>query len=288
MKLTQMMRGFVFGVATLGVAGFAAAQEEDPPVGEAVEMTVIGTGDEGGPMIFSTTESFGNGESRSGLRILSGGPGVMAFSDSGGGDFMMSAAAPDPWGMLSNPSVQKDLELVGDQLKKVQDLQADFAQQMKDQIGDISQGGLNQDRLKDLPALMKQLRDRQREQMESMLLPHQIARLQQVALQTHMKQAGTAAALASDKVAEELGITSEQIERLKKRSQEINEKLAKDMAELKEKAKDELIKELTLDQQAKLKELVGDTYEPQTNDWNDRFQNIRRPRPRIRTQPDGN
>ena len=40
-----------------------------------------------------------------------------------------------------------------------------------DQIGDISKGGLNKDRLKDIPALMKQLRDQQREKMEGMLLP---------------------------------------------------------------------------------------------------------------------
>ena len=283
MKLKQWTRGFVFGISALCVAGLTIAQEEETPVqatGETVEMTVIGAGEEGAPMIFSTTESFSNGESRSGLRIMSGGPGMMTFSGGGDGDFVMPA--PDPWNMLSNPSVQKDLELVGDQLKQVQDLQADFAQQMKDQIGDISKGGLNKDRLKDLPELMKKLRDRQREQMEGMLLPHQIARLQQVAFQTHMKQAGTAGALASDKVAEELGITNEQIERLKKRSKEINEKLVKDMDALKEKAKEELLKELSLDQQAKLKEMMGDKYEPQSKDWEERFKRTRRPR--IRSQ----
>jgi protein-disulfide isomerase-like protein with CxxC motif len=129
---------------------------------------------------------------------------------------------------------------------------------------------------------MKKLRDRQREQMEGMLLPHQIARLQQVALQTHMKQAGTAGALASDKVAEELGLTNEQIERLKKRSKEINEKLAKEMEALKEKAKNELLKELSLDQQNKLKEMTGDKYEPQSKDWEDRFKDMRRPRVRTK------
>jgi hypothetical protein len=284
MKLKQWTRGIVFGISALCAVGLTIAQDEDQDVqtsGEAVEMTVIGAGDDGGPMIFSTTESFSNGESRSGLRIMSGGPGMMTFAGSAGGDFVMPA--PDPWGMLSNPSVQKDLELVGDQLKHVQDLQADFAQQMKDQIGDISKGGLNKDRLKDLPELMKKLRDQQREQMEGMLLPHQIARLQQVALQTHMKQSGTAGALASDKVAEELGITNEQIDRLKKRSKEINEKLSKDMEALKEKAKDELLKELSLDQQGKLKDMMGDKYEPQSKDWEERFKRARR-RPRTRTQ----
>lgn len=284
MILKQLTRGFALGLTTLCFTGWTVGQDEDPveAVGEAVEMTVIGAGEEGAPMIFSTTESFGNGESRTGMRIMSGGPGLMTFSNSATGDFVMPA--PDPWNMLSNPSVQKDLELVGDQLKKVQDLQSDFAAQMKAQIGDLNKGGLSTDRLKDLPILMKQLREQQREQMEGMLLPHQIERLKQVALQTHMKQSGTAGALASKKVAEALGMTEEQIERLKEKSKEINEQLAQDMEELKEKAKDELLNELTSDQKSKLKELTGDKYEPQTKDWEDRFKNLRRPRRRIQKE----
>lgn len=283
MKLKQLQRVVAFGISAFFAAGLTIAQDEDVDVaGETVEMTVIGAGDEGGPMIFSTTESIGNGETRSGMRIFSGGPGGMTFMNSAGGDFTMPA--PDPWSMLSNPSVQKDLELVGDQLKQVQDLQAEFSQQMKDQIGDISKGGLNKDRLKDLPALMAKLKSQQREQMESMLLPHQIQRLQQVALQTHMKQAGTAGVLASDKVAEELGLTNDQIERLKKRNKEINAKLQEDMAKLKEKAKEELLKELSLDQRTKLKEMTGDKYEPQSKDWEDRFKRFRRPRDRSSRQ----
>eukprot|EP01045_Picozoa_sp_COSAG04_P040225 COSAG04_NODE_11655_length_696_cov_1.120603_2_plen_72_part_01 len=41
------------------------AQDEEPgaelSTGQQVEMTVIGSGDIGGPMIFSTSESFGGG-----------------------------------------------------------------------------------------------------------------------------------------------------------------------------------------------------------------------------------
>jgi transcriptional regulator with XRE-family HTH domain len=190
--------------------------------------------------------------------------------------------APDPFSMLGNPSVQKDLELVGDQLKEVQDMQAAFAQEMKDQIGDLSKGGISKDRFKDLPALMAKLKAQQREKMESMLLPHQIDRLRQVALQTHMKQAGTAGALASEQVAEALGISEEQIEKMKTRSKEINAKLAKDMEELKEKAKEELLGELTADQRKKLKEMTGDKYEPQNKDWQESIDRMRPRRKRVR------
>jgi hypothetical protein len=232
-------------------------------------------------MIFATSESVGPDGVRSGLRIMSAGPGSMNLVGGLGGDFVMPA--PDPWSMLNNPSVQKDLELVGDQLKQVQDLQSEFAQQMKEQIGDIKQGGLSPDRFKGLPELMKKLREQQRERMQSVLLPHQIDRLKQVAFQTHLKQAGAEGALSNEKVKEELGITDEQIERLKKRSKEIKAKLVEDMEKLKEKAQQELLMELTADQRAKIKEMTGDKFEPQTKDWAESIQ--QRTRRSQRTAP---
>ncbi len=288
MRISNLTRFFVAGLSILCLTGFATAQDVDQDEvrtgGESIEMTVIG-GDElgGAPMIFSTVESF-DGETTSGMRIMSGGAGGMTFLSGMGGDFVMPA--PDPWSMLNNPSVQKDLELVGDQLASVQELQSKFAQEMKEQIGDISKGGLSKDRLQELPALMEKIRAEQREKMEGMLLPHQVARLQQVALQTHLKQAGTAGALASEKVAEALGISKEQIERLKARSKEINEQLAKDTEALKEKAKEELLQELTPDQRNKLKEMTGDKYEPQTKDWQDSLKTMRRPRRRVQRDND--
>ncbi len=286
MKQKFVKRIFASSLTLFLMSGLATAQDEDvQSSGESVEMTVIGGDGLGGaPMIFTTSESFDGGESRTGMRIMSGSPGGFSFMSGMGSDFTMPA--PDPFGMLGNPSVQKDLELVGDQLKEVQDMQATFAQQMKDQLGDITKGGLSKDRLKELPALMEKLKAQQREKMESMLLPHQVERLKQVAFQTHMKQAGTAGALASKKVAEALGISEEQIKKMKKRSKEINERLAKDMAELKEKAKDELLNELTPDQRKKLTGLTGDKFVPQDNDWKESIERMRPKRRRARRNDD--
>ncbi|MCP4478572.1 MAG: DUF1682 domain-containing protein [Planctomycetaceae bacterium] len=257
------------------------AQDEEPgaesSIGQQVEMTVIGSGDIGGPMIFSTSESFGTGGATMRMGFSDGGPGMNMF---GGGDFAMPA--PDPFSMLSNPSVQKDLELVGDQLKQVQDLQAEFAEQMQEQLGSLTSGGFSAEQMKGIPALIAKIKEKQKDQLKGLLLPHQLERLKQVALQTHMKQAGTAGALASDQVANALGITSEQIEKLKSRSKEINKKLQEDIESLKNKAQQELLGELTADQQKKLKELTGDKYEPQNKDWEEAFNEPRMKRRRLK------
>lgn len=279
--MKRMTRQFALGLALFGLAGMAVAQDENQEpqtTGEAVEMTVI-AGDEtgGAPMVFATRSSFGEGGESSGMRIMSGGPGSgMTFIDSAGGAF--GGGAPDPWSMLSNPSVQKDLELVGDQLKQVEDMQSDFARQMKEQIGDLSKGGFSPDRFKGLGEMIKQLKAEQQEKLEGLLLPHQISRLKQVALQTHMKNAGAAGALGSSQLAEELGITEEQQERLKEKAKEINKKLVEDTAKLKADAREELLKELTPDQRSKLKEMMGDKYEPQSKDWKESMERFRRPR----------
>ena len=124
--MKHLTRGIALGISTFCLTGLMLAQEEEVQTGEAVEMTVIAGDETGGvPMIFTTSESVGPDGVRSGLKFGVS-PGSMSFVGGLGGDFVMPA--PDPWSMLSNPSVQKDLELVGDQLKQVQELQSQFAQ----------------------------------------------------------------------------------------------------------------------------------------------------------------
>jgi len=262
------------GIATICLLAPVSAQQVEQEVQESgevqTEMTVLAGDGFAAPMVFSTTESIdGNGVS-SGVRIMAGTPGMgMGFiGDAIGG----SMPAPDPFSLIGNPSVQKDLELVGEQLKKIQDLQSNFGKQIKDQIGDLSKGGLGPDRFKGIGEVVERLRQEQQSQMEKLLLPHQLERLKQVALQTHMQQSGTSNALASSAVAEALKISGEQKEKLHSRAKELNAQLAKDIAELKEKAKENLIKEvLTPEQQSELKKMMGDKYQPQNKDWEERF-----------------
>lgn len=254
----------------------ARAQEEveEGPVVQS-QMTVIAADDGSGtPMVFSTTN-------------LGGGP---AFAFGGelnmvGGDFVMPA--PDPWSMINNPSVQKDLELVGDQLKRVQEMQKEHSEEMRRQIGDLKKGGsIDLDNMKKMREVIESLQARQKEELQQLLLPHQIQRLRQVALQTHMRQAGTAGALSNAEVAEELGISEAQIKQLKEKAKELREQLEKDVKALQEKMKESLIAELTPEQQAKLKEMIGDKYEPNQDDWRERFQ--RAPGRIRRNGPDDN
>lgn len=249
--------------STLGIIVSDAFGQEDEPVQTQIEMAVIDSDDGTGPMVFSSV----NGAS------IQFAPGGML-----GGDFAMPA--PDPFSMISNPSVQKDLELVGDQLEKIQKLQKEHSQKMRDQLG-IGQGGsLN---LQDIEAFKKsveEMKSQQQAELKKLLLPQQIDRLKQIAFQTHMKQAGAANALANKKIKEALGLTDEKIKELKEKSKELNKKLAEDIEELKAKMKEELLGELTSEQREKIKSLTGEKYQPQKEDWQERFRSIRSRGPR--------
>lgn len=272
-----------------GCCGFTSisfAQEEpvEPPAssGQQVEMAVI-AGDElgGAPMIFSSvTDSSGDGAPQ--IQFMTGMPGG-AGSFSIGGPEMISLGL-DSFSMLSDPSVQKDLELVGDQLTQLQDLQKSFGAKMKEQMGDISKGKFDPERMKGLGELAKRLKEEQHSQMTGLLLPHQVDRLKQISVQRHMEMAGTAGALASDKLAEELGITDEQKERLKKRSQEITTEMQAKMEKVKDEAKEQLLQELTADQRAKLKALTGEKFNSNPQDWSEKFQGLRRSRTETKTR----
>ena len=174
--------------------------------------------------------------------------------------------------MLNNPSVQKDLQLVDDQLQQIEDINAEFSKKIKDQIGDLKDedGNFSFSNPMELSELIQDLRQQQQDQIDQILLPNQQRRLKQVARQMKMKRTGTAKSLTGQ-LAEELGISSEQQARIEKRSKELQEEINQKLAELKAKAKEELMCELSQDQRRKLEELLGDEFIVKDEDNKNRF-----------------
>ena len=250
----------------------SAQEEGDEGVVESVEMTVLASDDGSPPVIFQST----------------GGSAPMMFSSSlaglpagVNGDFVMPA--PDPWSMINNPSVQKDLELVGDQLDKVRDLQKRQGEEMKEQLGMMQKGGsFDLGNVEEFKSNMQRMREQHQSELQKLLLPHQVDRLHQIALQTHMRSAGTAGALSNSKVAEALDLSDDQVKQLKDKSKQLNEDLQKKIEQLKQEMKKELLGVLNAEQREKLQEMTGEDYKPNSEDWKERFRQRVRQRPNSR------
>ena len=73
--------------------------------------------------------------------------------------------------------------------------------------------------------------------------------------------------LLGDQTAQELGLTDEQKEKLRAKSEQLEEEIRKKLAELRTQAQNELLKVLTPAQQAKWKDMVGEPFEFQREEF---------------------
>ncbi len=249
------------------MTGWAAAQQD-------VQQDTEVIAEPGGAIVVQSQTLGDGGESQTEMRVM-----ALDVSEMGDGAFFMSSdsamAVPlpmafggDPFSMLNNPSVQKDLELVDDQVQRIRDINAEFSKQISEQMKSFQGdgGSLDLSRARELGDMIRQLKEQQKSELDNILLPHQQDRLKQVSLQMQMQAMGAARALSS-KLAEELGISDEQKERLKKRQQELDNELQEKIKAWRDQARKELLKELTPEQRRKLEEMLGATFEMKQEDF---------------------
>jgi hypothetical protein len=184
-----------------------------------------------------------------------GGPGGFMQGPGGMGLGGMMGPGGVSLMLLSRPDVQEELDLLPSQIEELptmQSIMGDF----RGQFADVPQ----EERMERMREVMESAQKRIQEQTDNVLLPHQSDRLKQLAVQWQMRSGG---GLASREVAEQLGISDQQRDQLREKARLLEQELRKKM-------QDELIKELTPQQQAKVKELVGEPFEFQQEE-------IRRP-----------
>ena len=269
----------LFTILTAGVVLFAgnlllAQEETEQPQAQSIEVMAVQVADDqegsegfGEAVIIEATEDFGDGNARS-MRVMSS-PRSAFVTDNG---MFFCGGGADTFSMLSDPSVRKELELVDEQMDRIREVNKDFGQKIRDSLGDLSKDGFDPAHADRLKETIGEIQRQKQEEIDKLLLPHQLDRLKQVALQMQMKSRGTAGALSSDKVAEALGLTDEQIDKLKARSKELKKEIAEKTKKLKGDAKNELIGMLSSEQQQKLKEMMGDEFTSNKDDWQNALQ----------------
>jgi hypothetical protein len=236
----------------------AIAQEEnsdaEPSTVENAAMNIVVASDDesgGPPVVISAMSSSVNGAPA----VFSvGGPGASLLSL--GEDF----GPMDPLGMIHNPDVQKEIELDAEQLDAFKEANAEFQKKMQAQTLDLRNGKIDREKMKAMSASIKALQDEQTSRIKKILVPHQLERLEQISTQQYMDSAGTAAALANKKLAEQLGLSKEQLERIKQRSEEVSKELTEKIEQLKQEGREKILSELTSEQREKITQLTGKKY----------------------------
>ena len=173
---------------------------------------------------------------------------------------------------LFNPRIQNELELVDEQkaqlkesLESVKKLKNQFGKELQEYRKTASQEQLATRRAELLGQFEKEKRTAE-QAIFAMLLPHQKRRLGQVTAQMMLAAASEKNSLGvlAPEMIKWLEIDERQANRLRERAREVRKKLAEDIARLTEKAKQDLLKELSPRQRKKYKELIGDPIKKQS------------------------
>jgi Spy/CpxP family protein refolding chaperone len=177
-------------------------------------------------------------------------------ADSGGGTLML----------LLRPDVRGELELLDHQVEELTKLREDLMNQMREMMAP-DQNLSWQDRMQRMREMGEKVRADADEKLKKILLPHQVRRLDQLNAQNQLRmRGGLMRSLMADPLAEDLALTDAQKEALRAKAEKLNAELQQKIAELRNKAQEELLKELTPQQQAKIKERFGEPFEFQRDD----------------------
>ena len=192
---------------------------------------------------------------------------VMAQPGRGGGGSIFGQVTQ--LSLLGQEAVQKELELVEDQLEFINDIRDRQREGMRELFmgaRDRFQGMSDDERRKAFEDIQKKMQESNKElEAEALeeLLPHQTARLKQLLAQAQTRRnGGPTSGRLSEGLIEELGLTDKQVEELKAKAEEVSAKLKEKVAKLQAQAQEEIFSSvLSKDQHAKYKELMGDSFE---------------------------
>ena len=184
------------------------------------------------------------------------------------------------FGLLSDTKVRDELEMVDDQFDQLQSLNEELQKRAAEQIRglDFSNGSwLDQ---------VRAIREQTKTDLDGLLLPHQRERLQQIQMRSLLRRRSLVDIITSDPVKTNLEITDDQSTELKKAEKEIEEQLEKDIARLREKARDRLLSKLNGKQKSEVETMLGEAFEFQ-NDDDGRRKNERRSKGKGNTKGGG-
>ncbi len=166
---------------------------------------------------------------------------------------------------LWGPQMEKELDIVDSQREALAKVRTEAMTKMRT-LYDMSIPD-QQERMKKYNEAAKALGEETEKKVLDILLPHQVKRIKQIALQMQLQSAGYgySSAFQNDQLAEELKITDEQkaelIEKQKEVAKENQEKTQAFYKQLQEESREKVLSVLTPAQRKKLEEMTGEKFQ---------------------------
>ena len=170
--------------------------------------------------------------------------------------------------LLGNEKIQKELELVDDQVEEIKELGDEMRTSMREMFSGLREtmsGASDQERREMWGEMQEEMKTRYEElkpKIESVLLPTQVQRLAEIKMQATLRRSGgLTSERGSQVLKDQLDITDDQMEAMKEKAVEVRESLAVKMAKLRKQAEMEILSVLDTEQREKYKEMMGESYD---------------------------
>lgn len=169
--------------------------------------------------------------------------------------------------MLQEDSVCRELEISDDQLGKLRDIQESVREEMQSHYQGFNFADLRnlsdderRARFEEIGKKNEEITAKAHKEVDQVLLPNQRARLKQLVVQQQIRFQGVPGALSAGKLADTLNVTAEQKEKLAEKAREVQVKLQEAIEKARQDAQDEILRVLSPEQQAQLKEMMGTAF----------------------------
>jgi hypothetical protein len=159
-------------------------------------------------------------------------------------------------GLLSNPRIREDIEMVDDQYQDLRNRHSEIQRRLAAQLRSIDFSNS-----KNVVGQIQEIRDEAEKDLNAVLLPHQVKRLRQIRMQSFLRRRNLVDVLTSDPIKSDLKITDRQTEELREYQTEVLQDLQKEIAKLQEKARGRLLSKLDRSQRTQVEEMIGDAFE---------------------------
>jgi Spy/CpxP family protein refolding chaperone len=176
-----------------------------------------------------------------------GGPGGRGFGGPGGGGGLGM--------LLRSDEVRAELELLDDQTEKLQAIEEEMRDKIRETMGGRMRGGERPD-WDSMRATFDEMRKEVEEKIGEVLTTQQMDRLRQIETQQQIQRGG-ARSLMGGALADKLGLTDEQKQQLREKARETEAKLQEKIAAARADAREEMLSILTSEQRATLDEMTG-------------------------------
>jgi Spy/CpxP family protein refolding chaperone len=152
-------------------------------------------------------------------------------------------------GLINNPDVRKELEIVDEQIEKITAIRE---RQNENRPQFPGRDATDEER----NAFRTKMQENQKE-IEAVLLPQQRERLAQISLQQRIQFMGVVQAITTGDIAEQIGVTDDQKSKMEDAAKDAEKELQDKIAKARVEARDKVLSNLSTEQKDKIKKLLG-------------------------------